>query len=937
MRRPPLRILAGIAAAPLLLAFLPGVASAADPSSLSGPGLTGVVPTVQEIKLTDGQPFKLTPATRILISDADADQLEDGASLFAGELVALDQLHGLGMNHAPAIVVGSEPTETSDIVLRLGNVEDLTSTEGYKLQVDGSVTITGSSDTGVFYGTRTILQSLASSGGAQASTVVDEPAKPERSLHVDAARKYYSPEWFEQVIRDMASIKLNQLQYHFSENEGFRLESKTHPEILSDEYLTQDEFAKLLTLAEQYHIEVVPALDLPGHLNQVLNEYPQFRASDTDEGRKVLDYSNPEARALIFEIVDEFAEFFPGNRWHMGGDEIFNVEDPSSAATRFPQLQDYAEAEVGPGASIHDGYIHFLNEMNSHLHSQGKDQVRVWNDALYGADTSVALDPSVDVTYWTKWHPSMPTVETIREHGHNVVNFNDGFFYYVLANPGASYSTPRPASDIYNDWRPGVFPNKDWTVPAAQRGQVYPEPSPDWLTGSSYAIWSDSPSRQTEEQVTAGIRLPLRAMAERVWNPSGSTATYDQWLARVEAIGTQPAAADLTKAPELNLTKTGVATRNGSPVQGDLQEGDQITWEVRATNDGDARLNVTVSDDLGDALDEVTLGAALFAEVTEADGTVVRAPGTNAALGQPASASGQEVANQWGPALAFDGVTGGQPGAQGSRWSSNGADNAWIGVELAEPTSVDHVTIHWEEACAAKYRIDVSTDGTVWVPATEEITPVCGSVDRQPLTTEGPVSFVRMQGLDRTPIEGKKYGMSLWEMQVWTGSEAGSITNPAVLDGTMLSWNGALEPGQSATVSYTGTVTASGNGRIVNTASLTSAYHPDFAATQSTTQLLAVPESTGKPTENPTDSNTPAGTPTGAPTSGTPTGGGPASTTAGVTPGGQGSTHPGDGSASGQDGTLASTGATATGTLAAAAALLLILGIVLRRRRAAHA
>src|SRR5699024_4820283 len=248
-----------------------------------------------------------------------------------------------------------------------------------------------------------------------------------------------------------------------------------------------------------------------------------------DEGRKVLDYSNPDARALLFELIDEFAALFPGHRWHMGGDEIFNVEASTDPATRHPQLQAYAEAEVGPDAGIHDGYVHFLNEVNDHLHSLGKTHVRVWNDALYGEDTSVALDPSVDVTYWTKWHPSMPTVETIREHGHDVINFNDSFFYYVLANPGGAYATPRPASDIYDEWRPGVFPDKDWTVPADQKPQVYPEPTPDWIRGASYAIWSDIPDRQTQEQVAAGIRLPLRAMAERVWNPTGSTADYGDW------------------------------------------------------------------------------------------------------------------------------------------------------------------------------------------------------------------------------------------------------------------------------------------------------------------------------------------------------------------------------------------------------------------------
>ncbi|MGN5734785.1 family 20 glycosylhydrolase [Arthrobacter psychrochitiniphilus] len=946
MRRHSLRTLAGIAAAPLLLALLPAGAPAATTAELTGPGLTGVVPTVTELQFTDGEAFRLTSTTRIMISGTDAPSLNEEAQLLAGELVALDQSRHLGMNRAPEIVVGTGAPRPGDIVLQLGTVPSLTSAEGYKLQVDGAVTITGPSDTGVFYGTRTLLQSLASSGGAQSATVLDEPAKPERSLHVDAARKYYSPSWFEQVIRDMASIKLNQLQYHFSENEGFRLESKTHPEIVSDTFITQAELAELLVLAKQYHVDVVPALDVPGHLNQLLNQYPQFRASSTSEGSKVLDYSNPQARALLFEVIDEFAALFPSSRWHMGGDEIFNVEDPSDAGARFPQLLAYAKAEVGPTANIHDGYIHFLNEVNAHLNALGKSHVRAWNDALYGTGSTVALDPNIDVTYWTKWHPSMPTVETIRARGHKVMNFNDGFFYYVLANPGGAYATPRPASDIYTSWRPGVFPNKDWTVPAAQKAQTYPEPSPDWITGSSFAIWSDAPARQTEEQVTAGIRLPLRAMAERVWNPSGSTASYADWLARVEAIGTQPAAADLSTAPALELTKTATATRAGSSVTGVLEEGDEISWQVLATNTGSTALHATVSDDLSDVLDEVSLTGAPTVAITDADGTVVREPGINVAFKRSGTASGQEVANQWGPALAVDGITSGPSGAQGSRWSSNGADNAWLAVELDEPTMVDHVSIYWEEACAAKYRIDVSVDGLTWVPATSVLSPACGSVDRQSLTVTEPVSFVRMQGLDRTPIGGKKYGMSLWEMQVWTGPERGAITNPALLDEALLTWEGLLEPGHTATLEYRGVVTDAGNGSILNTATLSSPYYPGFSVKASTENVLAVDEPTVEPTVESSDKPTveptmlPSDESTDKPTV-EPSDKPSETAVASATPSSSmiSSTPPAPQTiqaASEGDG-LASTGANA-GTLFGAALFLMGVGVlfILRRRKASH-
>src|SRR5699024_5836747 len=137
--------------------------------------------------------------------------------------------------------------------------------------------------------------------------------------------------------------------------------------------------------------------------------------------------------------------------------------------------------------------------------------------------------------------------------------------------------------------------------------------------------------------------------------------------------------------------------------------------------------------------------------------------------------------------------------------------------------------------------------GTEWTPATEEISPTCGSVDRQALLTEEPVSFVRMQGLDRTPIEGTKYGMSLWELQAWTGPETGAVTPEPVLDGDLLTWRGDLEPGHTVTLTYSGIVSTGGDGDIANTAGLTAPYFPDLDLQASTRHQLADSDGTGGP------------------------------------------------------------------------------------------
>lgn len=139
-----------------------------------------------------------------------------------------------------------------------------------------------------------------------------------------------------------------------------------------------------------------------------------------------------------------------------------------------------------------------------------------------------------------------------------------------------------------------------------------------------------------------------------------------------------------------------------------------------------------------------------------------------ASAGATFTSSGDETPGRNGTALAND-------GDPATRWSSNAANNAQITLKLAAPTVIDHVTIKWETACAAKYKLQVSTDGITFVDATDIISPTCAADDTQKLyaaLASTPYQYIRMQGIDRTAIGGIKYGMSMWEFEVWDGPEA---------------------------------------------------------------------------------------------------------------------------------------------------------------------
>jgi len=100
-----------------------------------------------------------------------------------------------------------------------------------------------------------------------------------------------------------------------------------------------------------------------------------------------------------------------------------------------------------------------------------------------------------------------------------------------------------------------------------------------------------------------------------------------------------------------------------------------------------------------------------------------------------------------------------------TRWSSQFSDPQWIYVDLGARKNIERVILHWENAYASKYQIEVSDDTINWTPIYSR-TEVCngvvdnGEVDN--LKVSGTGQYVRMYGMQRcTP-----FGYSLWEFEV---------------------------------------------------------------------------------------------------------------------------------------------------------------------------
>ena len=266
-----------------------------------------------------------------------------------------------------------------DVELRLGSTDRRLGREGYRLEVGAALHIEARTAAGVFYGTRSVLQLLHGRRTIPAGRARDWPRYPERGLMIDNGRRYFSPGWIRREIRELAYLKLNQLHLHFSEDQGFRIESSSHPEIVSRQHLTKRQVRGIVALARRHHVRVVPEIDMPGHLGAALARHPRLQLTGASGARSPtkLDVTLPAARRFARELILEYLGLFPGRYWHAGADEYLFPADYAS----YPHLQRYARARYGPRATGADAYLGFVNWIDKLVRRRGRT-LRVWHDGL---------------------------------------------------------------------------------------------------------------------------------------------------------------------------------------------------------------------------------------------------------------------------------------------------------------------------------------------------------------------------------------------------------------------------------------------------------------------------------------------------------------------------------------------------------------------------
>jgi len=445
----------------------------------------------------------LTPAFRVAFHGAQDARL---VGALARTLRMIEERSGLAFartatgDYAAAADAGAaglviECASAGEAIPRLG--ED----ESYTLDVSPTrALLRAPTGRGVLHGLATLQQLLQSDADGwflPAVTIADQPRFPWRGLLIDVCRHWQPVEVIKRNLDGMALVKLNVLHLHLTEDQGFRIESKTFPrlhQLGSDgRYFTQEEMRELIAYAAARGIRVVPEFDIPGHATSWLVGHPELGSARGPYAieRKwgvfnpVLDPTNEAVYRMLDGFLGEMAALFPDPYLHIGGDEN-NGKDWSANA----HIQQFIrEHHLKDNAGLH---AWFNTRVNAILLKHGKKLVG-WDEIL---------------------HPDLPVGSVIHSwRGPDGVAEATARGFAVVLSNGYYIDLNYPAARHYlNDPAPAAA-----ALTAAQRALIL---------GGEATMWAEW---VTPELIDSRIWPRTAAIAERLWSPENVRDVPDMY------------------------------------------------------------------------------------------------------------------------------------------------------------------------------------------------------------------------------------------------------------------------------------------------------------------------------------------------------------------------------------------------------------------------
>ena len=340
--------------------------------------------------------------------------------------------------------------------------------EGYRLSVSADgVRIWSADEAGFFYGRMTLDQLRLADGRLPCVEISDYPSFRWRGVHFDDCRHFFGKETVRRVLDQMAAHKYNVLHWHLTDDQGWRIDVPTYPELVRHGavrrsspvrgfmaapsagdprqgqdgcrygpfYYTESDLREIVDYAAARHIMVVPEVESPGHICAALAAYPQFACDPARfSDRQVpcvwggfpdsLCIGNDAAVKFVEDVLDFVCRVFPSPFVHIGGDEC-----SAKQWEKCPKCRARIEAERLGGA---DGLHPWLTRrIVRFLAARGKRAVG-WEEYLKGDVPKDAVG-----MYWYCWKGKermdyLTGGWDALERGHEMIMATSSYTYFYL-------------------------------------------------------------------------------------------------------------------------------------------------------------------------------------------------------------------------------------------------------------------------------------------------------------------------------------------------------------------------------------------------------------------------------------------------------------------------------------------------------------------------
>ncbi len=453
-----------------------------------------LIPLPSVVEPGAGDPFVITPATTIRVPAGNERLLRIGRYLS-------DWIGIAAGPQPPRVEAAADPGEVPAIHLQLGEVSEA-GDEAYELTIASErVTITGRTPAGVFYGVQTLRQVLPAfvehdavredesrPVRAAAGRIVDSPRFAWRGAMLDVSRHFFSVNDVKRYIELMALHKLNRLHLHLSDDQGWRIEITSWPNLTTHGgsteagggpggYYTQQQYSDLVAYAEDRLITIVPEIDMPGHTNAALASYAELNGNGVapplymgiEVGFSALSVETEITYTFIDDVVREIAAITPGAYFHVGGDEVKTLTAPQ--------------------------YARFIERVQTIVQSHGKQMIG-WDE--------IAPAPLLPTSIVQHWRPKTTPAEAVSQGATIIMSPADRAYLDMKYDPstpiGLSWAACIDVQAAYN-----------WNPASAAAG--VPEAA---ILGVEAPLWTETVATIGDLELLAFPRLA--AIAEVAWS-----------------------------------------------------------------------------------------------------------------------------------------------------------------------------------------------------------------------------------------------------------------------------------------------------------------------------------------------------------------------------------------------------------------------------------